>query len=42
VNVLEGGWEGTLVWEVKAAELWVTIKSLILTIWEGAAGQWDS
>lgn len=42
VNVLEVGWEGTLVCEIKAAELWATTKSLSLTIWEGATGQWDS
>lgn len=29
----------TLDWEVKAAELWVTIKSLILTIPGGASGE---
>lgn len=42
MNVLEGGWEGTLVWEIKAAELCATTKSLTLAIWEGATGQWDS
>ena len=41
VNVLEGGWEGTFVWKVKAAELWATTKSLISTVRQGASGQQD-
>lgn len=42
MEVLEGSWEETFIWEVKAAEIWATTKSLILTVWQGAAGQWDS
>lgn len=41
VSVLEGGWEGTFVWEGKASELWAATKSLILTIQHGALGQGD-
>lgn len=41
MNVLEGGWEGTFVWKVKAAELWATTKSLISTVRQGASGQQD-
>lgn len=42
MNVLEGAWEGTLIPEVKAAQLWPATKSLIMTFWEAATGPWDS